>query len=371
MRILHITSHLNVGGITTYVVNVAKACVSRGHEVIVASGGGSLEPTLEEQGIAHWRVPLHTKTEFSFQVAWAGWQLDRKLREHRVDILHAHTRTAQVVAHWLSRRHRIPYVTTWHGFYRHRRLGRRWFPCTGDLTIAISSEVRGSLMQDGYVPEHRIRLIYHGIDVDHFAQAPSAADIQTYRMSWLSDQRPVIGCVGRLASGGVKGFDLLLGAAKLVQRDIPNLEVLIVGDGPRRAFLESEAARLGIRDRVHFVGAVHDVRIPMTLIDVFIFASRWPEAFGLSLIEAMAMGRPVVATRTGAVPEIIEHGRNGWLVPPDDAEALAEGVLRLLNDPAMAAQLGGAAQVRAREAFGLDRMIDAVEAVYGELTTKR
>jgi glycosyltransferase involved in cell wall biosynthesis len=367
MKILHLTSHLNIGGITTHVLNLSEALVARGHQVVVASGGGMAERRLQAAGIPHWRVSLNTSAEFSPQVAWATWQLRRLLRAQPVDVIHAHTRVAQVVAHGLSRRHGIPYVATWHGFYRHRRLGRRWLPCLGDLTIAISEEVREHVRRDFSQPEDRIRLIHHGIKIAHFAEAPDAAALQAYRKRWPADQRLTIGTVGRLASGGVKGVDLVLAAAGMLRSDMPNLGVLIVGDGPRRGFLEGEAKRLGIHERVHFLGATDDVRVPLALMGVFAFASRWPEAFGLSLVEAMAVGRPVVATRTGAAPEIITHGRDGWLVPPNDPAALAEGIRRLLTDPVAAAQLGRQAQARVREAFALDRMVSQVEAVYEEL----
>lgn len=367
MRVLQLISHLQVGGITTHVVNLSEGLVKRGHDVVVASDRGLLEERLARGGIPHWQVPLHLKAEVSPQVAWTCWQLDRRLRAHPVDVIHAHTRLAQVVAHWLSRRHAIPYVTTWHGFYRSRRFSRRWFPCTGHLTIAISEQVRQDLIEHVHRPPNRVRLVYHGIDVEHFAHVPDVTTVQAYRRQWPSDHQRVIGMIGRLASGGVKGFDVVLGAAQRLFADMPDLQLLIVGDGPRRGFLEREVRRLGIRDRVHVLRATEDVRVPLTLMDVFVFSSRWPEAFGLSLVEAMAVGKPVVATRSGAVPEIITHGRDGWLVPPDDPSALAEGIRRLLTDPGTAARLGRQAQVRVREAFSLERMVGQIEAVYREV----
>ena len=366
MNVLQLTSHVEVGGISTHVATLAERLIARGHRVTVASADGLLRSRLQRAGAVHWNLPLHTSADASPPVAWAWWQLHRRLAATPVDLIHAHTRVAQVIAEGLWRSRKIPYVTTWHGFYR-RRLGRRWWPCTGKRTIAISQEVARHLHDVFRVPADRIRLIYHGIDVEHFATPPRIADLQACRSRWPSMQRHVIGCVGRLASGGVKGFDLLLHAVHQLRARFPNTELILVGDGPRRGFLEQEAARLGIQDRVHFVGAMEDVRVPLTLMDVFVFASRWPEAFGLSLIEAMAVGRPVVATRRGAVPEIIEHGRHGWLVPPEDPVALADAISRLLQDPALAAELGRRARQRVREKFHVDRMVDEVEAVYREV----
>ena len=131
--------------------------------------------------------------------------------------------------------------------------------------------------------------------------------------------------------------------------------------------LERLVRDLGIAPRVHFAGAEADVRVPLAAMQVFAFPVRWQEGFGLSLIEAMAAGKPVVATRTGAVPDIVEDGRSGVLVQPEDAASLAAGIARLLDDPAAAARMGQDAQARVREAFSLDRMTDQIEAVYREL----
>ncbi len=367
MRILQLTSHLDVGGITRYVLSLSEQLSARGHRVIIASDDGQLEHQVRALGLTHWRLPLHTSAEFSLPVFRAGRQLMARLRMEPVEVIHAHTRVAQVLASALSHRLHIPYVTTWHGIYK-RRLGRRLWPCTGDRTIAISEPVHQHLLQDFQVPEARVRLIYNGIDTMHYAAPPSPEAIQAYReRHQIPSRGRLVGGIGRLASGRVKGFDLILVAAKVLQEVVPDLHVLLVGDGPRRPFLEEIAARLGLRDCVHFVGAANDIRVPLALMDVFVFPSRWPEGFGLTLIEAMAAGKPVVATRSGAVSEIVQHDVTGWLTPSDDPAALAQAIQHLLTDQATAKRLGHAAQTHVREVFTLDRMAEQVEALYREV----
>ena len=371
MNVLHLTSHLNLGGISSYVVSLSTALTRRGHRVAVVSGGGELEPSLVAAGVAHWRSPLATSVEFSPQVWLATRALAERLKREPVDLLHAHTRVAQVAAARLSRWRRLPYVTTWHGFYR-PNIGRRLWPCTGNRTIAISEPVHQHLIETFKVPVERIRLIQNGVDTDRFAQPPDAGQVETFRQRWdLHASGQVIGAIGRLASGRVKGFDLLLAALLLVRREIPGVRAMIVGDGPRRAALECETDRLGLRNMVRFTGAVQDTRVPLALMDVFVFPVRWPEGFGLSLVEAMAAGKPVVAARVGAVPDIVRHARDGWLVEPENPAPLAEGIVRLLKDRALAKALGGQAQTRARETFGLNRMVEQVEGVYRELVPDR
>ncbi len=367
MRILHITSHLEIGGITRYIVSLSERLIARGHRVVVASAGGSVEARATALGVTHWSVPFRTSAEFSPQVLWGTSEVARRLREDPADVIHAHTRVGQVAAELLARRLGIPVVTTWHGIYR-PNVGRWLWPCFGNLTMAISDPVYQNLRRDFHVPSSRIRRIYNGIDPQQYAVPPTSSLLQAFRERWgLPVDCPIVGAVGRLASGKVKGFDTLLVAAYLLQDLIPEVHFLIVGDGPRYPFLKDVARRLQVQSRVHFVGAAEDARVPLAVMDLFVFSSRWPEAFGLTLVEAMAAGKPVVATQVGAVPEIVRHGVEGWLVPPNDPRAMADGIARLLQDRPMATRMGQAAQVRVREAFGLDRMTREVEAVYREV----
>lgn len=367
MRILQITSHLHIGGISRYVLSLSKQLQAQGHSVIIASDGGDLESQVRAMGMIHWRLPFNTSAELSLQVVRGMRELTRHLQQEPVDLIHAHTRVGQVVADRISRRLHIPYVTTWHGIYK-RRLSRRLWPCTGRLTIAISSPVRQHLVRDFGVPEERIRLVYNGIDVQHYAAPPDVQAVRFYRQQLkIPTDSPVIGSTGRLAAGRVKGFDVLLAAASILKKRFPNLRVLVVGDGPRRPFLEDVARRLRILDLIHFAGQSQDVRVPLAVMDLFVFSSRWPEAFGLTLVEAMAAGKPIVATRVGAVPEIVQHGESGWLVPQEDPAQLAQGIALLLSDRSLAKKLGQQARQRVLELFDVHRMVSQIEAVYREV----
>ena len=370
MTILQLTSHLDVGGVTRYVLSLSRKLIERGHRVIIAADHGQCEAEVRAMGAIHWPLPLHTSAEFSFPVWRARRQLAGWLQKESVDIFHAHTRVSQVIAQPLARQRRIPYVTTWHGIFK-PRLGRRLWPCTGDRCIAISEPVRRHLLEDFHVPADRVRCVYNGIDVARYAVLPDAPALADFRQSLgFAPEDCVIGAIGRMASGRVKGFDLVLAAIALLRDQMPHVVLLLVGDGPRRPFLEDVAQRLEIQDCVRFVGSVNDIRLPLALMDIFVFSSRWPEGFGLSLIEAMAAGKPVVATRVGATPDIIEDGRSGLLVNPEDPAGLAGAIKQLLLRPDLAAQLGSGAQVRVQSHFSLNRMVDGIEAVYREVVNK-
>jgi glycosyltransferase involved in cell wall biosynthesis len=171
----------------------------------------------------------------------------------------------------------------------------------------------------------------------------------------------VIGVVARLQPE--KGVDVFLQAAGLISSRYPRARYMIVGDGPERSRLAARARSLGLEGVVRFPGAPPDARSLLPDMDLLVVPSR-SEGSPLVVLEAMEAGLPVVATRVGGIPEQIGHEREGLLVPPDNAEALAAAVLRLLDDPALAARLGRAGQTRVWREFRYDRMLEQIEGCY-------
>ena len=369
MRLLHIASHLNVGGVSRYLCALSDALAQRGHRVIIAADHGRCEPIVREMGATHWRVPLHTSVEFSPQVLAACWMLAARVRREPVDLIHAHTRVAQVVAARLSCALRVPYVTTWHGFFR-PNLGRKWWPCTGDLTIAISEPVRRHLEQVFHVPSERIRLIPHGIDLAPFespVDPPAQAAVR--ERAHLLPHGPVVGTISRLVRS--KGLDLLIQSFSRVRASVPDAHLLIVGDGEDRARLERVARASGVEDAIHFSGTLPDVRAALSLMQLFVFLPAEQEGFGLSLLEAMASGRPIVAVRRGGgAPWVLQTSGVGIVVEPDDIDGLARAITQVLQDQALATRLGQQGRDVVRARYTRARMVDQVEAVYRELVSR-
>lgn len=359
MRILQIASHLEIGGIPRHVVTLARELARRGHAVAVASGGGALAAELRASAIAHRQVPLHVKSELHPAVAVAVAQLRGIVRRDRIELLHAHTRVAQVAAAVVSRLTGVPYVATCHGFYR-RRVGRRLFPCWGVRTIAVSEAVRRWLETSG-VPAARIATVLNGIDVAPECWAVSAQEWQRYRQELRLGAEPVIGVIGRVAA--VKGHRWLLEAFGALAANGVAAQLLVIGGGPERSVLEREVAAQPWASRVRWT-VVADVHVPLSVMDVVVVPSLWEEPFGLVAVEAMAAGRPVVASRVGGLPEIVEDHYTGLLVEPGDRAGLAEGLKRLLADPALRTRFGAAGRQRAVERFSDERMAAEVETVY-------
>ncbi len=372
MRILQLTSHLNVGGVAGHVVTLSEGLRRRGHDVVVAAESGALMRRLLADGIPHWAVPLKTSAEFSLPVLWAWHTLRRKLRVERdvgrpVEMIHAHTRVAQVLAAALRLDSGIPYLTTWHGFFT-PRLSRRWWPCMGARTIAISEPVADHLRNDFHLPSERIRVVPHGVDVARFP-AEEADGVAELRRRLQLGPGPVVGTVSRLVRD--KGVEQLLMGFQRVLAQRPSTQLLIVGDGPDLARLRQRIEHLGLGSAVRLAGALPDTRAALAMMDVFVFVPATKEGFGLSLLEAMAGSRPIVAIQQGGGSSwVLEESQVGIQVPPEDPAALADAIARLLADAASAGQLGRQAREIAAARYPLERELEQIERVYAEVVAE-
>lgn len=208
----------------------------------------------------------------------------------------------------------------------------------------------------------KVRLVPNGVDLKRFAPRPPSGAVRA--SLGVPPSAPVALSIGRHVPE--KGYRHLVDAAARLERARPGVHWVLVGDGEGRGELEAQARRLGLASRVHFTGWRDDVADVLALADVFVLPSE-SEGFGRVLVEAMAMGRPVVATEVGGVPDVVVAGETGLLVRPTDPVALADAVQALLADPARAARLGAAGRARAESTFSLGAHVDAVERVYDEV----
>jgi glycosyltransferase involved in cell wall biosynthesis len=180
----------------------------------------------------------------------------------------------------------------------------------------------------------------------------------------ISGDAPVIGSMGRLDK--IKGYDLLLHAYQKITQKIPEARLLLVGDGPERLPLAELAARLSLPHPVIFTGYTEDVKPYLAVLSLFVCSSR-SEGVPHSLLEAMAMGLPIVSTRVGGIESVMEDRREGWLIPAEDVDALSSAVLELLSCPGTAQTCAQAARARVEQEFSLRRMVEQVQTMYREL----
>lgn len=358
MKILLITTHLEYGGISSYTVSLAKALAADGHKVWCASSGGVFTAQLKKNNIAHLTIPIRTKSELSPFLFLCCSRLAALIRQESIDIIHAQTRVAQVLAAALSRQTQVPFVTTCHGFYR-MNIGRQLFPCWGEKVIAISEAVGKHLLLDFYVPQKKIAMIPNGIDVDMFRVSPQRND----------ENHPdrTVGIIARLSP--IKGHVYLIEAMAQVVREFPDARLFIFGQGNIKYSLVNAAEKFKVIEKVLFLPAISNPAEVLREIDIFVMPSL-DEGLGLSLLEAQASGIPVVASNVGGIPTVVRNEISGLLVPPRDAQALAGAIMRIMDDKKLAMRLGGRGRADVMEKFNVKFMAKKVEEVYAEVVKK-
>jgi len=363
MKILHLTSHLNSGGITTYLFNLSQGLLERGHQVTIISSGGSWQKNFENLGIQHvTSEAFDIKSELHPRL----WQFLPKLRsfvkENSIDVLHAHKRVTQVLAQTVSVLECVPYISTCHGFYK-LRLGRRIFPAWGSRVIAISKQVAEYLKNDCGVSAEKITTIPNALRPE-FAQNPvSTEERDTVRKAYgLKPDSIVIGTTGRLVK--VKGCDELLCAAKLLSEFHENIQVLIVGEGDQRAELFDLKNQLLLDGKVSILGEMKDIRPALQAMDIFVAPVSWEEGFGYSVLEAMHYGKPVIASNAGGLPCLVEDGVTGFLIPPGNRAGLVKALQTLVSGFALRKKMGEAGIRKARNEFSWNSMVSETEKIY-------
>ena len=335
---------------------------SRYETSVVALSGGPAVRKLQRAGI-----PVLVIDEPDDAIAVGA--LAAHLATVRPDVLHNHMYRAELVGTRAAIGlgevgHRRPYVvSTVHSSRvrsaEDREQLRRLTPHIDQL-IAVSRSIERKIVHEGR-DTTAVRMIYNGVDLERYDhQEPCCTLAEEYGMEPGSQ---IVGVVARLEPE--KGHPTLLEAWPAVLREVPDAYLLIVGEGGRREELERQARDLRIAHRVVFTGRRDDVPAVTAALDVAVLPS-YREAQGLTILEAMALSRPVVASNVGGIPEMIEDGVTGLLVQPRDPAALAAAIVRLLKDHSFADTLGRAGHDLVHDRFCIELMVKAVEEIYDE-----
>ena len=212
MNILFLANHLDIGGITSYLLTLATGFKKRGHRVFIASSGGEAGERFEREGIITISIPIRTKSEISPKVLVSAFLVCALVKKESIDIIHCNTRVTQVAGSIASRYSGVAYVSTFHGFFK-QKFSRMYSPCLGARVIAISEPVKDHLIHDFKVEEKKIALIHNGIDAEKF-KIPDCASRDEAKKSLGLGEAPVVGIVARLSE--VKGHKYLIQAMKEV-----------------------------------------------------------------------------------------------------------------------------------------------------------
>lgn len=339
-------------------------CVSRWPP---PAGEAAVRPELEALADAGVRVLLMSRRGHRDAGEWR--RLASFLKRERVHVLHAHMFGSNVWGTVVGRSARVPVVVAHEHSWSYvgqpvRRLLDKHLVARGaDRFVAVSAADQRRMVEvEGIAPE-RTLLIHNGIP-----PAPPASDRDVRAELGIPADAPVIGAVGGLRPE--KAYAVLLEAARSLTGEWPALQVVMVGDGSERPALEALARTLGVGDRVRFLGARADVPDILRAFDIAVCCSD-REGTPLSVMEYMDAGLPVVGTAVGGLPDLVEDGVHGLLVPPRDPAALAQAVADLLRDPARRREMGARAHERIRTEYDVDLMVRRVERLYAELLERR
>ncbi len=304
-------------------------------------------------------LPLAPRMEMDLN---AAWKLSRVIRQLKPDVLHAHdphgVAMAALALSMSTELAKPPLVASRRvDFHLRSTALSRWKYRQVDCFVCASEAIRRMLLADG-VPELRAVVIHEGVDLAHIDAAPVA---RLHEELFLPHHAPVVGNVAALVPH--KGQRHLIDAAVRVLPQVPDARFVIAGEGELRPALEHQIREHHLEKHVLLAGFRPDVLSLHKAFDIFVMSSI-TEGLGTSLIDAMACGKPIVATSAGGIPEVVVHDDTGIIVPPRDAGAMAKAITRLLKDEALRRRMGEAGRTRARVHFSAERMVQETLRVY-------
>ncbi|XKH00686.1 glycosyltransferase [Marinobacter nauticus] len=368
VRVLHVTFNMGIGGteqvIRQLITGLDPEKVTS--EILCIDGQvGAIGEQLRESGIPI--VAVQRRPGFDRSLIRI---IRTRLRKGNFDVVHCHQYTPWVYGWFAALGLPVGVVFTEHGrFYPDRyrykaALVNQAMARTTRAMVAISEATRQALSRYEFLPRSRIQVVYNGIA----AMQPDRARLAVLRAELgIPDQAFVMGTVSRMDP--VKNQSMMLRAFHRFLQQCPEGWLLVVGDGAERESLQSLAGELGIGERVSFTGSVSQPAHHMALMEVFLLSS-FTEGTSMTLLEAMSLGIPAVATNVGGNPEIVRDGLNGMLVPVDDEQAFAEAMIGLWQEPGTRLQLGQGARTRFDERFSREVMVNAYQEIYREAAQK-
>lgn len=374
VKVLLAITRMSLGGAPRHVLSLASGLDRNRYEVWIATGHedrgeGSLLEEARSSGVGLAVVPgLRRKPSPSDDLKALVWMY-RFMTSERFHIVHTHTSKAGTLGRLAGRLAGVPVsVHTFHGNIFEGFFGslssslflllERAMAKLTDRLVAVSSRNLSYFVSKRIAPRRKFRLIYNGVDPEMF----SGRDKIMAKRALGLPNGPAVGTVAALVP--VKGLDYFLEAARYVSLEVPEASFVVAGGGALEGALRRRAEDLGVE--VRFLGPRKDVPLVLSALEVFVLPSL-SEGMGLSIMEAMAAGLPVVATEVGGIPELVVDGETGVLVPPRDPEALARAILECIRERERAEEMGRKGRKRVRDLFTLARMIREHEILYEEL----
>ena len=362
-------TELNIGGAERALARTVTRLSKSRYRASVAClyGAGAVADEIRAAGIPV--TDLEAQGKWDLRVAF---RLFRLLRREEAQILHSYMFHANVLGRLVSKLARVPIIISSRRNVeiggQIRELVNRWTANLANSTIAVSDQVREVAIQRSGSDSQKVIAIYNGVDLAEF-RGVNPAKVKELKHHFSVDMdAPVIGTIASFHKR--KGYPYLIESLPLVLERFPKAKALLIGDGHLRQSIRRKAEDLGLSSSVIFTGIRHDIPELLSMFDAFVLPSLW-EGMPNVILEAMATGKPVVATHVGGVPEEVEDSVTGLLVPPRDPEALAKAITALLQDRERAKAMGRAGRARVEKHFSVERMVQETEALYEELVREK
>ena len=381
-KILRIIARLNIGGPAIHVILLADELDRLGYETVLVKGSegaaeGNMMDLAEAKGIKPVVIPELGREIGIKNDLKAFYKLYRLIRKEKPDIVHTHTAKAGTLGRIAARLAGVPVIL--HTFHGHVLTGyfgrcRSWvfiqiekiLALITTRLITLSEELKRELIDMGIGKEDKFEVIPLGLELEPFLDAERHKGRFKNELG-LSAETAVIGIVGRLVP--VKRHKLFLDMAKMIDSQA-DIKFVIVGDGELRKELEDYAEKLGIADEVIFTGFRRDLPEIYAGLDIVVLTSK-NEGTPVSIIEAMAAARPVVATNVGGVPSLVKDGVTGLLVKPGDTDSLSDAVARLIKDPHLRQDMGREARSRVFPSYDISELVGRINVLYSSLRDKK
>lgn len=367
IRILETIRQGQIGGGESHLLSLVENLDKEKFEPVVLSfTDGPMVDRLRQMGIQ--TEVIYTEKPFDIS-KWS--KVKRFIQTNKIALVHAHGTRANSNVFWATKKLKLPLVYTIHGWSFHddqqalirkiRVMGEQLLTGKSDVNISVAA----SNQQTGkkYFPNFQSVVVNNGIDQQKFDPARSFKDLRT---EWqLPANAPVVLFVARFIHQK-QPLKLISAFAKALQQ-LPTLRLVMVGDGDQKQQALELVKQLGIADQVIFQPFRQDVPDVLAAADIFVLPSLW-EGLPIGLLEAMAMGKAIIGTKVDGTSEVLRHGENGLLLPPDNLENdLAAAIVQLANDPALRQRLGSAAQATISSTYSAATMTRQIEAIYGQL----
>ena len=383
IKVLHIITRLDLGGSSTNTIETVARLDRNKYDAHLSFGRthdpeGKIISSLKKRGILFTQIDDLRREIHPWLDLKSFFLLLREIKAGQYDIVHTHTSKAGVVGRWAAKFAGVKCIIhTPHGhiFYGYfNSFISKIFIAIEQFTALITHKIitlteRGKEEHIAFkiARTEKFTAIYSGVDLENLEREP--CDIGSFKKEFfVPPQATVFGTVARIDP--IKGIRYLVEAmAKLIQ-SFPNSRLLIVGDGTERQEIQKKVNSLHLAEKVIFTGYREDVPQLLQIMDVFVLPSL-NEGMGRVILEAMAFAKPVIATNTGGIPEIVQDGKTGILVAPRQSEPLAEAMLKLSADPLLRKELGANGKIFLEDTFTLDRMVEKIDNLYTELMAQR